>query len=205
MGFIGLKKAIGVTSIAAVLAGAAWLTVGAPAKAVARSRGRHVAPVLNFTMKSLGGRNVRLSKYQGKVILIVNTASKCGFTPQYAGLEKLYKKYHKKGLVILGFPENDFDHQEPGTDKQISVFCTKHFGVTFPMFSKVDVKGPNKCPLYQFLTEKKTDPHFAGTITWNFNKFIISRSGKIVARFPSPVTPLSPLVVGAIKKQLAKH
>jgi len=159
---------------------------------------------LRFTMKSLDGRDVDLSQYQGKVILMVNTASKCGNTPQYAPLEALYAKYADRGFVILGFPSNDFGHQEPGSDIEISEFCTKNYGVTFPMFSKVDVKGDNICPLYAYLTGKDTDAPFAGTITWNFEKFLIGRDGNIVARFKPKTQPDSPQVLAAIEGELAK-
>ncbi len=176
--------------------------VSPPARAQAL---RHKAPpVLAFTMRSLDGRPVHLEKYLGKVVMIVNTASKCGYTPQYAGLEALYKKYHARGLVILGFPANDFAHQEPGTDKQISIFCTRHYGVTFPMFSKIHVKGPKQCALYHFLTARKTDPRFPGPIGWNFEKFIISRRGRIVARFRSPVKPESAAIMRVVRAQLAQ-
>jgi glutathione peroxidase len=163
-----------------------------------------VPPVLGFTMKSLDGHDVNLAQYQGKVILMVNTASKCGNTPQYAPLEALYTKYADQGFVILGFPSNDFGHQEPGTDIQISEFCTKNYGVTFDMFSKVDVKGDNICPLYQYLTGEDTDKPFAGTITWNFEKFLIGRDGAILARFKPKTQPDSPQVISAIEAALAK-
>jgi glutathione peroxidase len=163
-----------------------------------------VPPVLRFTMKSLGEDDVNLSQYQGKVILMVNTASKCGNTPQYAPLEALYKKYADQGFVILGFPSNDFGHQEPGTDVEISEFCTKYYGVTFPMFSKVDVKGDNICDLYKFLTSTDTDPEHAGTITWNFEKFLIGKDGTIVARFKPKTKPDTQDVVSAIEAALAK-
>jgi glutathione peroxidase len=163
-----------------------------------------VAPVLRFTMKSLDGREVDLSQYQGKVILMVNTASKCGNTPQYAPLEALYKKYADQGFVILGFPSNDFGRQEPGTDIEISTFCTKNYGVTFPMFSKVDVKGDNICPLYSYLTSTETDAPYAGTITWNFEKFLIGRDGNVVARFKPKTKPDTVEVVAAIEGELAK-
>lgn len=162
------------------------------------------AGVLNFTMKSLIGQDVALSKYQGKVILMVNVASKCGNTPQYKPLEALYEKYGSQGFVILGFPSNDFHQQEPGTDAEISAFCTKNYGVTFPMFSKVDVKGDNMSDLYKFLTTADTDPKFPGDITWNFEKFLISRDGRIVNRFKPKTQPDSPQVVAAIEAELAK-
>jgi glutathione peroxidase len=196
------KQFMAVTLTAAMLTAAGM--IGLQAKAVRAAANTAAAPVLSFTMPSLAGRQVHLRRYQGKVILMVNTASKCGFTPQYAGLEALYKRFKSRGLVILGFPSNDFGHQEPGTDKQISIFCTSHYGVTFPMFSKVDVKGPHQCALYHYLTGPKTDPHFAGVVKWNFEKFLISRSGNIVARFRSPVKPESAILVHAVEAQLAK-
>jgi glutathione peroxidase len=161
-------------------------------------------PPLAFTMKSLSGQDVDLRQYLGKVVLIVNTASKCGNTPQYAPLETLYKTYQDRGFVILGFPSNDFHHQEPGTDKDISEFCTKNYGVTFPMFSKVDVKGDGMCDLYKFLTSEDTDKPFAGAITWNFEKFLIGRDGTVVARFRPKVKPDAPEVVATIEGELAK-
>jgi glutathione peroxidase len=164
----------------------------------------NVGPALRFTMKSLDGKDVNLAQYQGKVILMVNTASKCGNTPQYAPLEALYKKYADQGFVILGFPSNDFGHQEPGTDVEISAFCTRNYGVTFDMFSKVDVKGANLCDLYKFLTSEDTDKPFAGTITWNFEKFLIGRDGNVVARFKPKTQPDSPQVLTAIETELAK-
>jgi len=163
-----------------------------------------VPPALNFTMKSLTGEDVPLSKYQGKVVLIVNTASKCGYTPQYEGLEALYKKYQEKGLVLLGFPSNDFGSQEPGTDKEIAEFCKANYGVTFPMFSKVVVKDDSKVPLYKYLTDEKNDSQKYGEIKWNFEKFLISKDGKIVSRFRSAVTPQSDEVVKAVEAELAK-
>jgi glutathione peroxidase len=169
-----------------------------------KSEDKAVPPVLNFTMKSLDGQDVNLSKYQGKVVLMVNVASKCGYTPQYKDLEALYEKYKDKGLVILGFPANDFGHQEPGSDSQIKEFCTANYGVTFDMFSKVVVKGSDKAPLYQYLTDEKTDPKFPGEIKWNFEKFLISRDGQIAARFRSAVKPMSEEVVKAVEAELAK-
>ena len=164
-----------------------------------------VPPVYRFTMKSLGGQDVNLAQYKGKVVLMVNVASKCGNTPQYAPLEEIYKKYADQGFVILGFPSNDFGHQEPGTDAEISTFCTKNYGVTFDMFSKVDVKGKNICDLYNFLTGEETDKPFAGDITWNFEKFLISRDGQVVARFKPKTQPKSPEVISAIEAELAKQ
>ncbi len=160
---------------------------------------------LDFTMNSLEGQPVRLSSYLGKVVLIVNTASKCGFTPQYKALEQLHETYAPKGLAILGFPSNDFGHQEPGDATQIRTFCTQNYGVKFDMFAKVDVKGDTQCDLYKFLTSPDTDAPFAGPVKWNFEKFLISRDGQIVARFRSKVTPDSPELISAVEAELAKQ
>jgi glutathione peroxidase len=163
-----------------------------------------VPAVLNFTMKDLSGKPVDLSQYQGKVVLFVNVASKCGYTPQYKGLQALYEKYQKDGLVIVGVPANEFGKQEPGTDSEISEFCQKNYGVTFPMMSKVVVKGNGISPLYKHLTSKETDPKFSGDIRWNFEKFLIGRSGEIVARFNSKVEPLSADMTQAVEAELKK-
>jgi len=159
--------------------------------------------VYEFTMKDIDGNDVKLNKYKDNVVMIVNTASKCGYTPQYEGLEKIYEKYKDKGFVILGFPANNFMGQEPGTEKEIKEFCTLTYHVTFPMFSKISVKGGDQHPLYTFLTNKQSDPEFAGDITWNFNKFLVDRKGNIVARFSSKDTPESDAVTAAIEKYLA--
>ena len=158
--------------------------------------------IYDFTMKSIDGQQVSLGSYSGKVVLLVNVASKCGFTPQYAGLEALYTKYEDKGLVIVGIPANNFMSQEPGTDAEIKTFCTNKYNVTFPMMSKISVKGDDKTPLYVFLTGKDTDPQFGGDIKWNFTKFLFDRSGKPVARFEPNVTPDSPQVTAAIEAAL---
>jgi len=161
--------------------------------------------VLDFTMKSIDGKDVPLSTYKGKVVLIVNVASKCGFTPQYEGLQALYEKYRDKGFMILGFPENDFLGQEPGSDQEIKAFCTSKYGVSFDMFSKISVRGKDKHPLYRFLTEKSTDPRFAGEIEWNFQKFLVGRDGQIIARFAPKTEPMSNEVVKAVNAALAVH
>jgi len=147
-----------------------------------------VPDVLNFTINSLDGKPVNLSKYQGNVLLMVNVASECGYTYQYEGLQALHKKYAARGLRILGFPSNDFGAQEPGTDSQIADFCKKNYGVEFDMFSKITVLGNGQAPLYKTLT---STPGFTGNISWNFEKFLISRDGKVIGRFKSPVEPLS--------------
>lgn len=172
--------------------------------AYAADKDSAVPAALNFKMKSLEGKTVDLSKYKGKVVLIVNVASQCGNTPQYAGLEELHEKYADKGLAVLGFPANEFGAQEPGSDAEIGEFCEKNYGVKFDMFSKVVVKGEGQCPLYKFLTSKETDPKFAGDVTWNFEKFLIGRDGKVAARFAPKVKPESEEVVSVIEEQLAK-
>ncbi len=161
--------------------------------------------IYDFTMKSIDGSAVPLSRYKGKVVLIVNVASKCGFTPQYKGLESLYEKYKDQGFIILGFPENDFLGQEPGSDREIKTFCTTTYGVSFDMFSKISVRGKEKHPLYRFLTEQSTDPKFSGEIEWNFQKFLVGRDGEIVARFAPKEEPLSDSVVQAVETALAAH
>jgi glutathione peroxidase len=160
--------------------------------------------IYHFTMDSIDGKPVNLGSFNGKVVLIVNVASKCGFTPQYAALEALYEKYKDKGFVIVGVPANNFMSQEPGTNEEIKTFCTNKYNVTFPMMSKVSVKGDDKAPLYTFLTDKSSDPQFGGDIKWNFTKFLFDRSGNIVARFEPATTPDSPQVIAAIEAALAK-
>jgi glutathione peroxidase len=160
---------------------------------------------LNQTMKTLDGQDVNLAdKYRGKVVLLVNVASKCGNTPQYKPLEGLHEKYGEKGLAIVGVPCNQFHAQEPGSDADISEFCTKNYGVKFDMMSKVDVNGDTACPLYKSLTSKDADPKFGGPITWNFEKFLFNRDGQLVARFTPKTQPDSLEVVSAIEAELAK-
>jgi glutathione peroxidase len=158
--------------------------------------------IYDFTLNSITGEPVALSQYKGKVVMLVNVASKCGYTPQYKGLEALYKRYESKGLVILGIPANNFMSQEPGTNAEIQAFCSRTYNVTFPMFSKISVKGSDQAPLYQFLTDKKANPGTGGDIAWNFTKFIVDRNGKIVARFDSAVEPESSEVTKAVEAAL---
>ena len=157
---------------------------------------------LKFTMNDIDGKPVNLADYKGHVVMIVNVASKCGFTPQYEGLEGVYKRYQDRGLVILGFPANNFNSQEPGSDADIKQFCSNKYDVTFPMFSKVSVKGDDQTPLYQFLTGS-ADGQFAGPIGWNFTKFLIDKQGHVYARFASAVKPQSDEMTAAIEKGLA--
>jgi glutathione peroxidase len=161
-----------------------------------------VSPVLNFTMNSLDGKPVNLAKYQGDVVLIVNVASECGYTPQYEGLQALHKKYAGKGLRILGFPSNDFGAQEPGSNSEIADFCKKNYGVEFDLFSKITVLGLGQAPLYKTLTSTSG---FSGTVDWNFEKFLLGRDGKVIARYKSPVEPLSAELTRAVEAALAAH
>ena len=160
--------------------------------------------ILDFKMKDIDGKDVKLKKYKGKVLLVVNTASKCGYTPQYEGLESTFGKYKGQGFYVLGFPANNFGGQEPGTEAEIKEFCTSKYKVTFPMFAKISVKGADQDPLYAYLTSKETNPQFAGDITWNFNKFLIDRKGHVVARFTSKDKPDGEAVTQAIEKYLAE-
>jgi len=160
--------------------------------------------IYDFSLKSIDGQQTSLGSYSGKVVLLVNVASKCGFTPQYSALEALYEKYKDRGLVIVGIPANNFMFQEPGTDQEIKKFCTNKYNVTFPMMSKVSVKGDDKAPLYGFLTDKSLDPKFGGEIKWNFTKFLFDRKGNPVARFEPNVTPDSPEVTAAIESALGQ-
>ena len=160
--------------------------------------------VLEFTMNSIDGAPTSLASFKGKVLLVVNVASRCGFTPQYEGLEKIYEKYKDQGLVIMGFPANNFLGQEPGTNEEIKTFCTRKYNVSFPMFSKISVKGDDKAPLYQFLTDTNLNPTTGGEIKWNFTKFLVDRNGKVIERFEPEVKPDSPEVIAAIEKALGK-
>ena len=161
--------------------------------------------VYDFTLNSIDGQATPLSTFKGKVVLLVNVASRCGYTPQYAALETLYEKYKDRGFVIVGIPANNFGAQEPGTDQEIKTFCTSKYHVTFPMMAKVSVKGSDITPLYQYLTDKTANPNTGGEIGWNFTKFLVDGNGKVVARFDSAVEPESPQVSAAIEKTLASR
>jgi glutathione peroxidase len=164
-----------------------------------------VAGPLDYKMTGIDGKEVDLAQYKGKVVLLVNVASECGYTPQYRGLQELYEKYEKAGLVIIGVPSNDFGRQEPGTNEEILSFCRTNYKVTFPLLAKVTVKGANKVPLYQYLTSKETNPKFGGDeVRWNFEKFLIGRNGEVVGRFRSSVEPNSEELVNAIRAELDK-
>jgi glutathione peroxidase len=157
--------------------------------------------VYSFTLNSIDGAPAPLAGYKGKVVLLVNVASQCGYTPQYSALEAIYEKYKDRGFVILGFPANNFGAQEPGTNEEIKTFCTRKYSVTFPMYAKISVKGADQAPLYAYLT-KETPAGISGDIKWNFTKFLVDRDGKVVQRFESAVTPDSTEVTEAIEKQL---
>jgi len=160
--------------------------------------------VLDFSLKNIDGKETALSAYKGKALLIVNVASKCGYTPQYEGLQAIYAKYQEQGLVVLGFPANNFMGQEPGTDEEIKTFCTLKYNVSFPMFAKISVKGGDIHPLFKFLTDKTTNPEFGGDISWNFNKFLVDRDGKVIARFETKEKPESEKVTQAVEQALRK-
>jgi glutathione peroxidase len=155
----------------------------------------------DIALKDINGKDTTLAAYKGKALLIVNVASRCGYTPQYKGLEAIYKKYQDQGFIVLGFPCNQFGGQEPGTDAEIVQFCTSKYDVTFPLFDKIEVNGANRHPLYVALAG--LDSPFPGDIKWNFNKFLIGKDGKILKRFDSKVTPESPELTQAIDSALA--
>ena len=148
--------------------------------------------IYEFTLNSIDGQPAPLAAYKGKVLLLVNVASKCGFTPQYKELEAVYEKYKDQGLLVVGFPANNFMAQEPGTNEEIKTFCSRTYNVTFPLYSKISVKGDDKAPLYQFLTDKTANPTTGGDIKWKFTKFLVGRDGKVLARFEPAVKPDAP-------------
>ncbi len=166
-----------------------------PARAEAR-------PIYDFRLEDIDGNPVSLADFKGKALLIVNVASRCGYTYQYEGLEALYRKYHDRGLVVLGFPANNFVGQEPGTNGAIKEFCATTYGVSFPMFAKISVKGRDIHPLYAYLTSRDSNPSFAGAITWNFNKFLVGRDGRVVGRFRTQDEPGSEVVTKAVEAAL---
>lgn len=158
--------------------------------------------IYRFSADTIEGKPQTLGAYGDKVVLIVNVASKCGHTPQYEGLERVYRTYRERGFVILGFPANNFLGQEPGTNEEIAAFCSTKYNVTFPLFSKISVKGKDIHPLYAWLTSREAHPASGGPITWNFNKFLVDRTGRVVERFDTKVQPEDPLLVRAIERLL---
>jgi glutathione peroxidase len=159
-----------------------------------------MASIYEFSVQDIHGKAVKLDRYRDKVLLFVNTASKCGFTPQYKGLEALYEKYHGKGLEVLGFPCNQFGEQEPGTEKEIAQFCELNYGVTFPLFAKVDVNGANAAPVFKYLKAEKPGLLGSEAIKWNFTKFLVDRNGKVLKRYAPNDTPES--IAGDIERAL---
>jgi glutathione peroxidase len=170
----------------------------------AENPARKPTSALDFHVKDIDGKDVDLARFKGKVLLIVNTASQCGLTPQYKDLEAIYEKFKAKDFEILAFPANEFGSQEPGTDEQIKQFCSSHYRVSFRLFSKIVVDGQKIHPLYDYLTSRSTNPKFAGRIDWNFTKFLINRNGAIIGRFQPQESPSSDKVTGAIEKALAE-
>jgi glutathione peroxidase len=173
-----------------------------PAGAAAQGAHGRVKTMYDFTMKDIDGKEVSLSRYRGKVVLIVNVASFCGYTKQYTGLDSLYRAYAERGLVVLGFPANNFGSQEPGSDEEIKEFCSTKYNVTFPMFSTISVKGDDQHPLYRHLTSAEANPATAGEVRWNFTKYLVDRSGRLVAKFEPRVDPLSADLTEAVEAAL---
>jgi len=188
--------------LCAIVIGLTYLTQAT--LSAAETKSKDVPPVLQFKAKSLEGKDVDLSQYKGKVLLIVNVASRCGYTPQYKGLEQLHEKFGKEGLVVMGFPCNQFLRQEPGDPQQIREFCTEKYNVKFDLFEKIDVKGKNQAPIYKWLTSTDATPSDPGDVKWNFEKFLVGKDGKVVARYRSRTDPGSPQVVQAIETELKK-
>ena len=162
------------------------------------------ASVHDYTLPSIEGKPAPLAQYKGKVALIVNVASQCGFTPQYSGLQKLYEKYQSRGFVVLGFPANNFGGQEPGSNEEIRQFCSRRYNVTFPMYAKISVQGSDQAPLYRYLTDRQAHPETGGDVKWNFTKFLVDGDGRVIGRFEPSVAPESPELVQAIEKALGR-
>ena len=174
----------------------------AAAKAVGTGQFDSTDTIYSFKLKNIDGWPIALSRYEGKVLLVVNVASECRFTHQYANLQRLYMKYRDQGFVVLGFPANNFGRQEPGTNAEIKEFTTQQFNIMFPLFSKISVEGEDIHPLYQCLTSPETNGEFGGPITWNFNKFLIDKDGTTIARFGSEIDPLDPQITEAVEAAL---
>jgi glutathione peroxidase len=195
--FVRMISLFGLAMAAVVAIAIPWSMVSAGPQASAKKP----TSVLDFTMKDINGKDVPLANFQGKVLLIVNTASQCGFTPQYKGLQELYAKYHDRGLEVLGFPCDQFGHQEPGSDAEIKTFCETNYAVNFPLFSKIEVNGDNAHPLYKFLKSEKGGL-LSDAIKWNFTKFLVDKQGTVVERFAPQTTPEK--IAADIERELAK-
>ncbi len=198
---LGAALGIAVSTMALLLVKASGANAGANEGANGVGKGT-AKSVYDFTLKDSKGKDVKLEEFRGRVVMLVNVASKCGYTPQYEGLQKIYERYKDRGFTILGFPANNFGAQEPGTNEEIQEFCRINYGVTFPIFAKISVKGDDQHPLYKYLTERETNPDFAGQIKWNFNKFLVGRDGRILARFDSADKPEDARVTQAIEAAL---
>jgi glutathione peroxidase len=162
-----------------------------------------MASLHDFKATTIDGATKNLGDYAGKVLLVVNVASQCGLTPHYAGLESVYRQYRDRGFAVLGFPCNQFGAQEPGNEAEIASFCSTKFDVTFPLFAKIEVNGPGRHPIYDFLTQQRAQPDGPGDIQWNFAKFVVGKDGKVVARFSPMVEPTAPELVAAIEAGLS--
>jgi len=170
----------------------------------ARAADNKPKTIHDFTLKAIDGTAIPLARYKGKVLLVVNVASRCGNTPQYKGLEALYRKYKDRGFVVLGFPANNFGQQEPGSNEEINAFCRTTYDVSFDMFSKISVKGSDQDPLYRFITSPETNPQFSGEVRWNFQKYLVNRSGAIIGKFASGDDPLSEKIISAVETALSQ-
>jgi glutathione peroxidase len=190
--------------VPAVVGLAALVSLSALAVVSAADSGKKPGSVLDFHVQDIDGKPVDLANFQGKVLLVVNTASQCGLTPQYKELESIYEKYKGQGFEILAFPANEFGAQEPGSNEEIKQFCSSKYKVSFPLFSKIVVKGKGIHPLYEYLTSESTNPKYAGEIPWNFTKFLVNRKGEVIARFQPREKPSSEAVTGAIEKAIAE-
>ena len=179
-----------------------WICTVLFMTAVACSERSNMTSIYDISVQPIQGESILLNKYRGKTLLIVNTASRCGFTGQYEGLQTLYEKYQNQGFVVLAFPSNNFMGQEPGSNESIATFCETRFQITFPLFAKIDVKGKNKHPLYTWLTSKENHPTYGGGVSWNFNKFLISPEGELINRFGSRIAPNQKQLIAAIEKAL---
>lgn len=194
-----MKTLLTATLIVTLTGGLMMAAPDAPAGQKGQLMAAKTAGVYDFTLNDIDGKPVNLGQYKGKVLLVVNTASFCGNTPQYTDLESLYEQYRDKGFEVLAFPANNFGQQEPGTNAEIKGFCLTKYSVSFPLFSKISVKGDDKHPLYRYLTEQSP---FPGEVEWNFQKYLVDRSGHVVARFPHRMKPSSPEIVKEVEQAL---
>jgi glutathione peroxidase len=198
------ERPIVIDRIAFLILPAALLLICVPRVVAADEPAKKPTSVLDFSVQDIDGKSVALSRYKGDVLLVVNTASFCGYTRQYQGMEAVYERYKGRGFAVLAFPANEFGEQEPGSNAEIKSFCSSNYHVTFPLFAKIVVNGEGIHPLYQFLTSPETDPKFSGPIPWNFAKFLVDRKGTVIARFQPGDEPESEKVTQAIEAALAQ-